>query len=112
MTMNDDNQLSRSNIKQYLSDLRDDQGKIKDILLQDGMYVMIINKWPSPLTFEISEAKTPPPSVEEKEPSLPVDDVEEPSLPINEEVEEPSLPVEEEVEEPSLPVDEEVEEPS
>ena len=102
MTMNDDNQLSRSNIKQYLSDLRDDQGNIKDILLQDGMYVMIINKWPSPLTFEISEAKTPPPSVEEEEPSLPVDeDVEEPSRPINEEVEEPSLPVDEEVEQPS-----------
>ena len=57
------------------------------------MYIMIINKWPSPLTFEISEAESTPPAVDEAEPSNVVDD-EEPSTPADEE--EPALPVDEE----------------
>ena len=59
--MSDKDQLRRQNIKQYLFDLKDEEGNFNDVVLQDGMYVMIINKWPEPLNFkvEIEEIKEP-----------------------------------------------------
>ena len=35
-------------------ELRDEQGNLNPIVLQDQYYMMIVNKWPYPLTFQVS----------------------------------------------------------
>ena len=41
----------KSNIYSMRQKLRNKKGKLKDIKLTDGLYVMIINKWPYPISF-------------------------------------------------------------
>ena len=33
--------------------MKDESGKLNDITLEDGMYIMIINKWPEPMNFKV-----------------------------------------------------------
>ena len=56
----------RANLDELRFKLRNRRGKLQDIELEDGMYVMIINKWPYPISFEISgrpNPNPPPPDV-------------------------------------------------